>query len=117
MENQSHISPASPDDGADQGAERDCGEALCGNQVSGPQTSGSHWTSRPGAELEEETHYKIRGGFLNKMSSLAITNFNYAKDDNEQPFSYARAFWNGYASAVASLQDFVRHNPVDPTVQ
>jgi len=117
MEDQGHVSTSPPDDGVDQGANSDCGEAVCRDEVPGSQSSGGHWSSGPGTDLQDETFYKIRGHIFNLMHRMAVDNFNNALNDKAEPFSYTQAFWNGYGSAVAGLRDFARDRPVDPEVQ
>lgn len=117
MEDQSYVPFAPTDDGADQGTELDCGEAVCRDEVSGSQGSGSHWTSRPGQELEAKAFYKVQGAFLNHLYQSSVDHFNEANAYPTEPFSYSQAFWNGYGCAIAGLRDIIREHPVDPEVQ
>jgi hypothetical protein len=117
MEDQGHLPPASTDDGVDQSSNGDCGEAVCRDQVPGPQGSGGHWSSGPGTDLQDDTLYEVRGSTFNLMHRMAVDNFNRSLNEPSEPFSYTQAFWNGYGCAIAGLRDFARHRPVDPTVQ
>ena len=120
MEDPRSIPSSSPDDRADQGAQQDCGEALCRSEVPGPSEGDSHWTSRPGCDLTPEAFYRVKGSCLNTLYRTAIKNFNRTPDRYDKDsilFTYSEAFWNGYGCAIASVRDLARDFPVDPEVQ
>ena len=121
MADQSHLLDAPAHDGDDQSTNQDCGEAICATEVPGRNGDYSHWSQRPGLDLDEGAYYRVPGAYLNKMYQLGVTNFNEASakntNKNDVLFTYSEAFWNGYGCAIANARDCVRHYPIDPEVQ
>jgi hypothetical protein len=79
-------------------------------------SNGYHY---PGCELPDG-EYVLSAHYLNQLYDDAIKNFNIKATNWEEgsyPYTYARAFWNGYGAAVAGIRDHARSKPVDPTVQ
>lgn len=63
--------------------------------------------------------YTISARTLNSYYKHGVQNFNEQstkEQDTTVPTIYAKGFWNGYAAAVASIRDAIRHRSSDPTV-
>ena len=121
MADSSEVLDAPSHEGDHQSTDESCGEAVCSAEVSGCDGNYSHWSERPGLDLDNDTYYKVPGSYLNRMYRLGVDNFNEAAIKNttrtDVLFTYSEAFWNGYGCAMASVRDCVRGHAIDPKVQ
>lgn len=121
MADRSEVLDAPSHEGDHQSTNKDCGEAVCATEVSGCNGNYSHWTERPGLDLDDDTYYKVPGKYLNRMYRLGVDNFNEASANNTDKsdvlFTYSEAFWNGYGCAMASVRDCVRGHAIAHPMQ
>lgn len=67
-----------------------------------------------------EGDYRLSANLFNDLYDHAVRNFNEQStkwEEGSYPYTYAQAFWNGYAAAIAGLRDTARLFPVTPEVQ
>jgi hypothetical protein len=62
--------------------------------------------TKPGQDLDPDTDYRASGSLLNQLHEMAVRNFNESQTD-DTGFSYAQAFWNGYAAAIRGIRETV----------
>jgi len=62
--------------------------------------------------------YVINADFLNQQYNNALKNFDMSEvhEEGSPLYIYFRALWIGYAAAAAGTRNYVRNNPIDPTL-